>query len=214
MHRAFLLFTACVVCLPCVSGCVIPYAYPKLDFTQALQLDVPLEEVRVFRVDVAQSKGPAPAAIYARERLAEVPVAETGKVATQIKPSLPVGVYLLMGALNYDYRSSASLALRAYRPGFELVEIDSMEQVEQIVWIPAYDLAAQEWALDSLLPLEMDQDAGSHVTQEVGTCSTAHREALLFGAAEYARLAMIAESHDEQTKLQEKAGKLREWAKK
>ena len=210
MHRAFLL-VVCVVCLPCVGGCVIPYAYPKLDYTQALQLDAPVGEVRVFRVDSVQSK--LDFSRSERETLAEIPVSETGQVATQIKPSLPVGVYLFMGALNYDYRSSASLALRAYRPGFELVEIDSLEQVDHIAWTPAYDLAAQERALDSLLPLAMHGGAEPQVKLEVGSSSPAHRAAILFGAAEYSRLATLADLPDAQTRLNEKARKLNEWAK-
>src|SRR4051812_25667117 len=118
MQRA-LLFAVCLVCLPSLSGCVIPYAYPKLDFTRALQLDTPPGDVHVLRVDVAQAKS-GPPATYGWEQLTEIPVQASGKVTAQIKSSLPAGVYLFMGALNYDFGTSSTLALRAYRPGFEL----------------------------------------------------------------------------------------------
>jgi hypothetical protein len=52
-----------------------------------------------------------------------------------------------------------------------------------MAWNPAPGLDAQERALDALLPPKR---------LEPGSTSAAHREALLFGAAEYERLEATA----------------------
>ena len=200
---------ACLVCLLCSSGCAVPYVYPKLDFTQSLQLDVPSGEARVFRVDVVRTK--APGVRHAMERLSEVPVADSSQVATQFKPSAHRGIYLFMGALNYDFQASSSLELRAYRPGFELVTIHPGEQIEQIAWTPAPDLAAQERTLDSLLPQKRG-DSSELVSLDKGSCSTAHRNALVFGAEEYERLSALVVLTAAQTRLTNKAHSLRKLA--
>jgi hypothetical protein len=209
MQRA-VLNAVCFVCLLSSSGCVIPYAFPKLDYTRALQLDAPPTEVHVFRVDKTQITTPYPVNI--RERLSQISAGSNGKVAAQFKPSLRSGIYMFMVALNYDFGSGKYLALRAYRPGYELVEIESLEKVEQIHWTPAKDWAAQEQAVDSLLPDPHHESRGSCLQQEVGSSSAAHRQALLFGAAEYDRLAQIAETPDDQMRCQRKARNLRERA--
>lgn len=211
MQRALLLFV-CLVCLPSLSGCIIPYAYPKLDFTRALQLDAPPGDVRVFRVDVAQAKS-GPPATFELEQLTEISVPSSGKVTPQIQASLPTGVYFFMGALNYDFGSRRTLALRVYRPGFELVEVKSMERTNQLAWAPAPDLAVQERALDTLFPLKRGDEfqAGERVTNR-GSISPEHRAALLYGAAEYERLAATTDLHDECTNLLRKATQLRERA--
>lgn len=192
-----------------MSGCVIPYAYPKLDFTRALQLDMPPGDVRVFRVDVAQAKS-GPPATYGWEQLTEISVRDSGRVASQIKSSLPHGVYLFMGALNYDFGTSRTLALRAYRPGFELVEVKSLERTDQLVWISAPDLTVQERTLDALFPLEEGAEfqIGKRVVHR-GSISAAHRQALHFGAAEYERLAATTDVREQQSKLVDKAHRLR-----
>jgi hypothetical protein len=198
----------CLVYLPCLTGCIIPYAFPKVDFTRALQLDVPQEDARFYRVDKSQITWPYP--VFVKEQLSQIPVTKSGKVAAQFKPSFRNGIYLFMGALNYDYGQGRHLAVRAYRPGFELVEIESTEQVDRIDWIPAEDLAAQERAIDSLVPLETYWS--DHIIPAEGSSSTAHRDALLFGAAEYERLAAIAPSPEENTRLLQKASKLKQRA--
>lgn len=211
MQRVLLL-AVCLACVPSLSGCVIPYAYPKLDFTRSLQLAASPTEVHVFRVDVAQAKSGSPA-IYGWEQLTEVPVQDSGRVSPQIKSSLPHGVYLFMGALNYDFGTSSALVLRAYRPGFELLEVKSMERTDQLAWIPAAELAAQERALDALFPLaEGAEFQASKRVVHPGSISAAHREALHFGAAEYERLATSTDSQDDRAGLRKKAERLRERA--
>lgn len=203
MQRA-LLIAAYLLYLPCASGCIIPYAFPKVDFTRALQLDAQTD-ARFFRVDKTQVTLPYPA--FVKEQLSQIPVTKSGTVAAQFKPSFRNGIYLFMGVLNYDFGQGRHLALRAYRPGFELVEIESMEQFERIDWIPAEDLAAQEQALDSLVTIERYVD---YMIQAEGSSSAAHREALLFGAAEYERLAdSLPEASEMQSRLYRKAAKLK-----
>jgi hypothetical protein len=205
MQRGFLL-TACLLCLPCVGGCIFPYcAYPRLDYTPAVKLDTQPGEVRAFRVDI--TKPTADLSVFVGpvyERLSELPVTNTDEVAAQLKPSVTYGFVVIGIALNYLTHTSHSVALRLYRPGFELVEITSWERAHRVAWKPAPDLDAQEKALDALLPLGL---------LEAGSKAPTHRDTLNFGAAEYERLAAIAASPDHRGRLAEKASKLRERAK-
>ncbi|WP_254506560.1 hypothetical protein [Anatilimnocola floriformis] len=207
----FLLIAALLLGLPIISGCALPYAYPKVDFTRALQIAASPDEVHVFRVDIGQVTENSHINYYSSERLTELTVGGDGQVATQIKPSLPVGVYLLMGALNHDFRVNRTLELRAYRPGFWLVKVESMEKVKEVVWTPALNVEAQERALDGLF--SMPYDAEQRCSRpSAGSTSADHRRALLYGASEYKRVAAIAELADEQARLLKKAESLKERA--
>ncbi len=203
MKRALPL-AICLLSLPYTGGCVVPYcAYPTLDFTPSVKLDTQLGEVRAFRVDI--TKPTADLSVFVGpvyERLTELPVMNTDEVAPQLKTSVTYGFVVIGIALNYLTHTSHSIALRLYRPGFELVEIKSWERVKRVYWKTAPDLDTQEKVLDVLLPLGL---------LEGGSTGAAHRESLLFGASEYDRLAAVASS-DQQTRLKEKATKLRERA--
>jgi hypothetical protein len=205
MGRAVLL-AGIVLCLPFLGGCLFPYcAYPKLDYTPSLRLDASPKEVHVFRVaitrptaDLSVFVGP----VY--ERLSEVPASSTDEVPAQVKPSFTYGFVVIGVALNYLTHSSHSVAVRLYRPGYELVEIKSWERKHRVAWHPAPDLEAQETSLDTLLPLGL---------LEPGSKSAAHQDALLYGASEYERLAALTRSEDHHARLASKARKLRERAK-
>jgi len=93
--------------------------------------------------------------------------------------------------------SSASVGLRLYRPGFELIEIKSWGRADKIDWKVAAGLEVQEGALDKLFPVD------GH---------TSGKEAFLFGASEYERLAANVLSDDDRARLDSKAKALREIA--
>jgi hypothetical protein len=191
----------CLFALAASDGCVFPYcAFPTLDYTPQVKLNTPIGEVRAFRVDI--SNPTADMSVFqgrGYERLSELPVSNTDEVPAQLKPSFTYGLVVIGVALNYLTYTSHSMALRLYRPGFEVTEVRSWARVSRVVWKPAADLDAQERALDSLLPIGRI---------EKGSQSAAHRDALLFGAAEYSRLAAAAQLPDQQTRLGEKAKKL------
>jgi hypothetical protein len=201
MQRA-ILPTVCLLCLPFLSGCVFPYcAFPKLDYTPAVKLDAQPDEVRAFRVDSIMPS--ADLDVFAGpvyDRLSEIPVTNTDEVPGQLKPSVTYGFVVVGIALNFLTYTDHSVAVRLYRPGFDLVEIKSWERAHRVAWKPAPDLDAQEKALDGLLPFG---------GLEPGSGSAAHKDALLFGAAEYERLAAGASSPEQRERLAAKASKLR-----
>ncbi|MCH8043983.1 MAG: hypothetical protein IID44_09730 [Planctomycetes bacterium] len=210
MQRASLL-TVCLLCLPCFGGCIFPYsAYPTLDYTPAVKLGTQPGEVRAFRVDITKMVCDVGVTFSSRpdvpgdQRLREIPVTNTDEVAAQVKPSVTFGLVIIGGALNFLTHTSHSVAVRLYRPGFELAELKSWERVNRIAWQPAADLDAREKVLDTLLPLDQ---------LEAGSEAATHRDALLFGAGEYDRLAAVAPSPEQRGRLREKAGHLRKRAK-
>ena len=203
MRRAIL--SAFVLCSLCFGGCMFPYcAYPALDYTPQVKIDAPPAQVRAFRVDISKPTGDMSlfrGPIF--EYLSEIPVTNTDEIPAQIRPSVSYGFVVIGVALNYLTHTSYSVALRVYRPGYELVEIRSWEQVNRVVWKAVSDIDAQEKALDGLfIPDRLER----------GSKWVAHRAALTFGAGEYDRLAGAAESVEQRARLAKKAATLRERA--
>jgi hypothetical protein len=190
--------------VPLLSGCLVPYcAYPTLAYTPKVKLESVASEVHAFRVDITRANADVDvfSASPGYERLSEIPVTKTDEVPAQVKPSVSYGFVVIGIALNYLTHTSHSVAVRIYRPGYELVEIKSWDGMNKVTWKPAPDLEAQEKTLDALFPLKQ---------LDPGCESAMHRSALLFGLAEYERLATLARSQDQQERLTTKASKLRE----
>jgi hypothetical protein len=188
-----------------IAGCIFPYcAYPTLGYTPSVQLDTPPDVVHAFRVDITRARADLGVfqfyPYHGAECLTEVPVTNTDEVPAQIKPAVSYGLVVIGIALNFFTHTGHSLALRLYRPGYELVEIHSWELVNRVAWRPAPDIKAQEKALDTLFPF---------ARLEPGSKSPAHKKALLFGAAEYERLAAATHEESDRTRLTKQATSLR-----
>jgi len=211
-----LALTGCLLCLPFLGGCFPYYAFPAVDYTPSVRVTAPAGEVRAFRADVT-GKGVLtfggfidvpPERLWKLDEttslcLAELPLTDAEKVPAQVKPSMSYGYAIPILVVNALIHTRHSLALRLYRRGYELVEIDSWGSVKEVEWKPAGDLEDQVTALDRLLT----------GYQETGPLSPAHRDALLFGAAEYERLAEEAQTTEQQRRLLYQANDLREVVK-
>jgi hypothetical protein len=195
----------CLLCLSFLPGCFVPYcAYPKLDYTPSIQIDPQPGQVHAFRVDIRKptaDKGVFEGPVY--EKLTELPISDENEVASQMKPSFTYGFAVIGVAVNFLTYTTHSVAVRLYQPGYELVEIKSWERTDTIVWTPAKDLEAQEKALDGLYFVWF-LDPGSEAER--------HKQALLFGAGEYDRLATLSTSRELRKKLIQKADALRKRA--
>lgn len=206
MKRPILLVFA--IFLPLLGGCIFPYVGPSIAYTPSVKLDVPREEVRAFRVDIASSRFipfrhdeiTAMLSKSIAERLSEVPISYEDEVPGQMKASVQYGV-VVVGLFNGVRRDHDSVALRLYRPGYDLVEIGSWEGANRVEWKPAVDVSAQEKVIDRLF-----SDCFRY-SQAKGSGSPAHREALLFGASEYERLAKLPSSIVWQPEALEKKAK-------
>lgn len=192
MHR-FVLPALGLFCLFLQSGCLC-CPYPRIGYTPQLQVG-PEDEVRAFRVDAEHSTGVdlggiIPGYLFPRvrsvthhvgpRRLTELAISSNHVAPEQIKASLS---YAHVGSLFLLIHGAGhcreSLAVKLYRPGYKLVAVESWDLPHQPQWRPTFNLEGQEQALDALFELPL----------EAGSISAAHRQALLFGASEYDRLA-------------------------
>ena len=204
MRRVYPL-TVILLVIPFMGGCVFPYcAYPTLDYIPSVKLESPSSDVHAIRIDIYKPTadlsvfdGP----IY--ERLSKIEATSTDEIPAQLKPSFSHGLVVIGIAVNFLTHTSHSVAIRLYRPGYEVVEVKTWERVNRVVWKVALDLEAQEKAVDTLLPFGC---------LELGSKSPAHRDALFFGAAEYERLAANEPLKDHRTRLTKKADHLRKLA--
>jgi hypothetical protein len=232
---SFKIFACLVVSalLFCSSGCLVPYAYPKVSWTRGVSVGPKPEEVRAFRVDVIGDI----VDIGETDRFVLAPITPIfgDREPIQAKISLEYGIYVVGIALNYPIHHGHTTLVRLYRPGFQLVEIKSWEFPGNVTWIGAADLLAQEKAVDDLLTVpsieaprlefSYGRDAFSHPrawsnTELLPGCASAkHREVLLFAASEYDRLALLALTVSEtdrqlQARLLNKSSALRALAGK
>ncbi|MBI3864080.1 MAG: hypothetical protein HY290_19530 [Planctomycetia bacterium] len=190
------------MCLPLLSGCVLPWcAYPTVSYTPRVNF-ANAGNVHAFRVDFTNATGDV--SVFApgpgTGRLSRV-TGNRDAVSAQIKPAVSYGFVVIGVALNYLTFTDHTMAVRLYRPGFELVEIKSWESGREVAWTSAADLAAQEKALDNLFD-QLDPDCKLRT----------HTECLEFGASEFERLSREAASAGDSQRLDAKARTLREFA--
>jgi hypothetical protein len=200
--KRVVLFATSLVLISTLSGCVIPFGYPRLECTLPVKVESEGNDVHAFRVDFTRSQIDIGAwTAPGGETLAEVPVTASDRIPAQIKSSLTYGVFVIGIAVNYFVETDHWVALRLYRPGFELVEIRSCELANRVLWKLAPGLEAQEKALDALF---------AYPEYYGSSPPPAHKAALLFGASEYERLASLAIVPEQRKRLADKAKSLRD----
>jgi hypothetical protein len=212
----YVLPAICLFALFFQGGCLY-CAYPRIDYTAPVQLDGS-NDIHAFRVDTTnQGIVTLGGFIHVPEdqlwkldeyihsqHLSELAALPTGEIPAQFKLSVSYGLLIPILVANALTHTSHSVSVRLYRPGYELVEINSWEKGTRISWKAIHDVEGQEKTLDRLFSWPL----------EAGSTSTGNRNALLFGAAEYARLTASAPSRELQARLAEKARTLREQAEK
>jgi hypothetical protein len=217
-----------------LAGCIpLYYAYPVVATVPSVKTDAPADQVRAFRVDVADEENCVDFDETDRYVFREVPLGPSGKVPGQAVLALDHGWYWNFIALIYEGHTRHTVLVRAYRPGWRTVEIKPGWKHEPIRWVEAADADAREQAIDDLLstwdtdfqgyihahcPKTPPRDASVFRSLATGSASSAHREVLRFGAAEYERLAeQLGTGEAVQTqrlRLTDKARALREMAER
>jgi hypothetical protein len=170
-------------------GCVLPYAAPALSYVPAYDLQCPSTEVHAFRVDVTRTHDTLKTTSCERCQFTRLSVDGLAKTPVVSRFSWSSGTgHVGPGG---EIHTSHTITVRVYRAGYEMIEINSWDQPSgKLIWKPAVNVAGQELALDDLFGLDDGQRRDSRVRElEPGSKSTAHRDALLFGADEYQRLA-------------------------
>ena len=214
--------TVCLLTL--LPGCLIPFGFPKLSQTPPALLGEEVTDVHAFRVDITTDFADMSGTDH--YTLSEMPSWSASWLLPQTKVSATYGIFVLGIALNYPVFMSHSLAAKLYRPGYDLVELDSWNLPVRIAWKRAEDLKSQKRALDRLFLMDREAEATKPKlwpfigrSLSAGSESSAHRRALLFGASEYERLAsrelaLGPEWDGVRSELRSKAEELRKVADK
>jgi hypothetical protein len=218
------------------AGCFVPigYAYPTVSVTPAVDVGKQADEVRVFRIDIADVSGCCEFG-WGPDRYVFHPIHlfENGRGLPQVGMALDYGWIWNCIALIFDKHTSHKVLVRAYRPGFRTVEIKPWQTSGKVLWEEASGLDAQERAVDALIStMDTDPQARGIPRPEAtlfpegrpareafllpccfrslapGSAGSGHREALLFAAAEYERLSGTAKE-DQRVRLWDKAQSLR-----
>jgi hypothetical protein len=204
-----------------LPGCLIPYAFPKVDQTPLSWATEETNEIHVFRVDVTRDF--IDIGGTDSHTLSEVKFLPGGWVLPQTKVSATYGLYVFGIVLNYPAYISHSLELHLYRPGHKLVDLESWQLPKAIAWEKVDGLQAQEQTLDRLFLVAEADRADKRLEPPIrarlspGSVSVEHRKALLYGASEYERLASTSaasapENQEVYSRLLTKAKELRDLA--
>ena len=123
--RPLLLIFLATLC-PLLAGCLVPvgWAYPTVSIVPPAALDS-TDQVRAFRVDVADQLSEIDMNGGDDYVLSEVPIPEHGILLPQTKVALDYGYVWNMIAIVYGGHTHHTALLRLYRPGFQTVEISS-----------------------------------------------------------------------------------------
>jgi hypothetical protein len=195
------------------------------------------QEVRAFRVDVSDDAfGVMDVEEHDRYVMTEMTARFGDWLCPQGKVAVDYG-WEMIGVLSYGQHTHHTVLVRLYRPGYKTVEVESWQLPPYADWQKAASPADQERAVDDLLSTyERDdlvtwsrrreassrgeiaappRDPSVFRNLAPGSAGRGHREALLFAAAEYERLAKAAEGdagRDVRTRSAEKAAALRKLA--
>jgi hypothetical protein len=174
-------------------GCVpLFYAYPTLSYTPAIAFGPDHKGIYAFRVDVTDDTGGA-----GKYRLRNLPITRKGYLNGQGKSAVDDGYYWNCLVHTYARQISHTLRVRLYRPGYELVEIQSWHTNQAVHWQEVEGVEAREKAVDDLLcttegTVKAGKEAELFAHLEPGSAAEEHREVLFFASREYERLSLAA----------------------
>jgi hypothetical protein len=214
---------ACLI----TGGCMqIPYFMPEINYAPAVAAGGKSGEVHAFRVDITQKTeikegvNAMRGEVVEYEELSRIRTSSGGATSAQISLNFSSG-WRYVGVVNYTATSTGhGIALKLYRPGYETIVLKPGEDAHELRWREASDLNAQVKAVDDLFRAATPASKKPITMRRVlepGTKSAAHREALLYGASEYERLArglsaFSANDRESQRDLLEEANRLRSLA--
>jgi hypothetical protein len=213
-------FISC--CLPlgilCLSGCLIPYAYPNLSYVQGYDLGEEMPDCHVFRVDVAAHQEDIGESNQ-EYSVAEIARLHDGSFPPQFGITVNRGFYVVGVALNYNVGWVHATKVRLYRPGYQLIQLSPWETIDKIEWQTATTALEQEKAIDALLReptvtrgaavfKKIEKEAAQEMPDSVMGLSD-FKKTELFAAAEYERVAGLAPSPADVARLRKKVEVLR-----
>ena len=208
------------------AGCLGGYVYPSATYIPRVPVGKSSsDEIHAFRFDIIDYSGSIDLASNDEYLMRELPLSVHGDVSPQFTVGLGRGWWGVYHTLGYAQRRHPTIRVRLYRPGFETVQISPWQWRSKVEWKPAPTLDAQEKAVDDLISTVETNDLyklnpavwnKQRVDYNLVPPETpAQREALLFVASEYDRLADAPLFHTAETtaRLREKAQQIRDLAK-
>jgi hypothetical protein len=192
-------FAFCLLCLM-AAGCMqVPYFLPEINYAPGVDAKCKRDQVHVFRVDVTQKTEikeglqSVSGKVVEYQELTRIRTNADGTTSPQLGVTFASG-WRYVGVVNFTSSSTEhGVTLRFYRPGYQTIAFKPGEGMRELEWREAPDLEAQIKAVDDLVRGSTLNNSKKTITAtqvlEPGTKSAAQREALLFGASEYERLA-------------------------
>ncbi|MGH7174350.1 MAG: hypothetical protein ACRELG_29130 [Gemmataceae bacterium] len=218
-----LLGLLCAGCMP------LGYAFPTVSYVRPARVGAAREEVRAFRVDVADDDNCFETPEKDRYRLTPLPLHRDGSFDPQMKVAVDYGWLLNCVALIYGSSTHHTVLVRMYRPGYHTLELPSWRKAGRIEWTPAPTPQEQEQAIDDLVstwktaPARLQnayaaegfvppRDAIIFRYLAPGSTAPEHRSALRFAAGEYEQLLSEVGDAEQRARLEKKAKSLRNLA--
>lgn len=218
-----LLGLLCAGCMP------IGYAYPSISYVRPASVGAARDEVRAFRVDVANDDNSFDIIEKDRYRLTALPLHRDGSFDPQVKVAVDYGWLLACMALTYDSSTHHTVLVRLYRRGYQTIELESWRKDERLQWTPAPTLQEREQAIDDVVstwkttPERLQnqyaskgfvppRDPAIFRYLSPGSTSYEHLAALRFAAAEYEQLLSDVTDAEQRGRLEEKAKAIRQLA--
>jgi hypothetical protein len=207
------------------AGCLGGYAYPTATYIPRVPLEPSIsDEVHAFRFDIIDFSGSIDLSGGDEYFAHELALNQRAKVPGQTLVGLNRGWWGVYHTLGYWQRTHPTMRVRLYRRGYETVQIGPWDWRQKVDWKPAVTLEAREKAVDDLISTKETNDliqinpavwSNARADYGLGAPRTdVQRDALLFVAGEYERLADAALFHSAEItgRLRDKARQLREVA--
>lgn len=203
-----------------LSGCLIPYAYPKLDYIPCGDLHLESPDCHVFRVDAETYQ--VDIGETSKYTIAEIERRPDGTFPSQLSFEIDRGYYVVSMAVNHNVGFMHATRVRIYRPGYPLVETASGNaEAAYSAENKPVDWHAQERAINDLIrcPAITDEEMDRRQHDERirrrtrglprGIDILTSQPAFLFAAGEYERVALLADNPADAERLRNKAREIR-----
>jgi len=215
-----------------LAGCMpLGYAFPTVSYVRPASVGAARDEVRAFRVDVADDDNCFDIPEKDRYRLKPLPLHRDGSFDPQMKIAVDYGWLCNCVALIYGSSTHHTVLVRMYRPGYQTLELESWRKPGRMQWTPAPAPQDREQAIDDLVStwntapgrLQNKYASEGFVPPRdsiifrylaPGSTSHEHRSALRFAAGEYDRLLSEVSDPALRARLEEKAKALQQLAAK
>jgi hypothetical protein len=213
-----------------LAGCMpIGYAYPTVSYIRPASVGAARDEVKAFRVDVADDDNCFDLPEKDRYVLTPLPLHRDGSFDPQTKVAVDYGWLWNCVAFIYDGSRHHTILVRLYRPGYHTIEMESWRKEGHTQWTPAPTPEEREQAIDDLVSTWRTSPArlqNKYASQGFvpprepivfrylapGSSGHGHHTALAFAAGEYERLANEVAEKEMHARLEDKAKQLRQLA--